>query len=139
MGLFDKFKSKVPEISARTVFAAILIKITSIDGDIDQDEVAALVSIIKDEEAMNGGLELAKRMDYEELLEEATGVFEDDQSLCLIVNALDLIMADGFLDEEEKDAVQQLIDALAFDVEDIEPYMQMLLVKNNRSVFDKEY
>ena len=54
MGLFDMFKSEAPKLDARLALAVGLLYMMSADGEIGQEEIGQLRSVVGNDDALLG-------------------------------------------------------------------------------------
>ncbi len=149
MGLFDMFKTDDgAEMTPHFVFATSLLYMMSADGEIDNEEVGHLLSVLGGEKkqgtigvgAQNQAL-LDKAVKYrrqhslEQFLAEATPLLTDSQRMCILMNLLDSLMADGIAEQQEQTMFDQFKQAFGIADERFRPFFEVIVTKNDRSVF----
>lgn len=72
---------------------------------------------------------------FEQFLDEARSLLRPQQALCLALNLLDAAIADAVVRPEYGERLTVLIEGLGIHGETLEPYRQMLLLKNNLGQF----
>jgi len=136
MGLFDMFKSEPPKLSPRMALAAGLLYMIASDGQIEEEEIGQLQSVVGGDRALlESALKYLRGVPFDQFLQAAPGVLNEAQRLCLLVNACDSLLADGVAAPQEQAMFGRLLSALGMSEEQFGPYFQTIAVKNNRSVF----
>jgi uncharacterized tellurite resistance protein B-like protein len=152
MGLFDMFKGDSGlEMTPHLAFATSLLYMIAADGEISNEEVGQLLSVLGGEES--GGtigvgannrqlLENAQRYirghSMSEFLAEATPLLSDAQKMCVLVNLADSLLSDGSAAPEEQKMFGQVMQGFGISEERFQPFFEVILLKNDRTVFIKQ-
>jgi hypothetical protein len=70
-----------------------------------------------------------------QFLEEAHRLLNREQKLCLALNLLDATLAQGVLRPGDHPCLTQLLEGLGLAAEQLQPYWQVLIIKNDLSLF----
>ena len=136
MGLFDMFKSEPPKLSPRMALAVGLLYMMASDGQIEQEEIGQLQSVVGgDRSLLETAVKYWRAVSFDQFLQAAPSVLNESQRLCLLVNACDSLLADGVAAPQEQAMFGQLLGAMAVSEDQFRPYFQAIAIKNNRSVF----
>jgi uncharacterized tellurite resistance protein B-like protein len=138
MGLFDKFSSNV-ELTPAIALATSMIYMMASDGDLADEEMNYLFmnlqSIGDVESIVRDASKYSKKQGLEAFQKEANALLSDDQKMTILANLIDLLLADGSAEEEEQDLFFSFVEAFGISEEDIQPYIDILSVKNDFSIF----
>ena len=138
MGLFDMFKSAAPKLNPRVALAAGLLYMMASDGQIGEEEIGQLQSVVGGDRALlEDGIKYIRAVSFDQYLQDAPAVLDDAQRLCLLVNACDSLLSDGTAAPQEQAMFGKLLAAMGFSEERFTPYFQAIAVKNNRTVFGR--
>jgi uncharacterized tellurite resistance protein B-like protein len=138
MGLFDMFKSAAPKLNPRVALAAGLLYMMASDGQIGEEEIGQLQSVVGGDRALlEDGLKYIRAVSFDQYLQDVPAVLDDAQRLCLLVNACDSLLSDGTAAPQEQAMFGKLLAAMGFSEERFTPYFQTIAVKNNRTVFGR--
>jgi uncharacterized tellurite resistance protein B-like protein len=149
MGLFDRFKSDKGEtMTPHLAFAASLIYCMGADGEIDNEEVGHLLSVIggasekgrigvggNNRLLLDQAVRIAQTKPLDAFLAEVTPILTDSQRMCILLNLIDSAMSDGDAEEEEQVMFGHFQKAFGVSDERIAPFFEALTVKNDRTVF----
>ena len=136
MGLFDMFKSEPPKLNPRMALAVGLLYMMASDGQIEEEEIGQLQSVVGgDRSLLEAAVKYFRAVSFDQFLQAAPGVLNEEQRLCLLVNACDSLLADGVAAPQEQAMFGQLLNAMAVSEDQFRPYFQAIAVKNNRTVF----
>jgi len=145
MGLFDNIfggHSANKSLTKPEAFASILLCAVASDGHISDEEAQGLVTIIsrmklfenwsgdKFNSMMNRLIGMLKREGLDKFLSKATEALPDELRDTAFANACDLVLADGVVEDEEKDfldKVQKMLDINGDTALDI---VQVMIIKN---------
>jgi uncharacterized tellurite resistance protein B-like protein len=149
MGLFDRFKAdQGQQMTPHLAFATSLIYCMGADGEMDNEEVGHLLSVIggatergqigvgaNNRALLDQAIRITRTKPVEQFLEEVAPVLTDAQRMCILLNLVDSAMSDGEAEGEEQDLVAKF--QRAFDIPDerFVPFFEALHLKNDRSVF----
>lgn len=138
MGLFDKLGGN-KEISLSPQAGLLLSAITmaAIDGDADDDELAVIRRLdgSGETDAWHSAVKAWKMKSLEECIPLAAGSMNSEQRLVAIANLIDIAMADGMLAGAEQQLLEVYVEAFEVDEEVIEQIVNVISIKNNKSIF----
>jgi len=132
-------------------FATSLLYMMTSDGEIDNEEVGHLLSVLGGEDS--GGsigvgannrqlLDSAQRYmrghSIDEFLAEAAPLLSDSQKMCILVNLVDSSLSDGEAEPEEQALFGKFLQAFQIDEARFTPFFEVIVLKNDRSVFMKQ-
>lgn len=150
MGLFDMFKGDTgAQMTPHLAFAASLLYMMSADGEMDNEEVGHLLSVLGGSNDGNGtigvgannralldnALKYRRKNSLDTLLQEATPLLTDAQKMCILVNLLDSSLVDGQPEPEEQAVFGKFLQAFGIAEERFRPFFEVIALKNDRSVF----
>jgi uncharacterized tellurite resistance protein B-like protein len=136
MGLFDMFKSEAPKLDARLALAVGLLYMMSADGEIGQEEIGQLRSVVGNDDALLGtAIKYLKAGSIDRYLADAPAVMTQEQKLCLLINACDSLLADGAAAASEQQLFYRMLTAMGVSEADFQPYMATIALKNNKQLF----
>ncbi len=145
MGLFDKVFGKAPkaeELNVQEAFAGIALAMAGADGSIAQSEWDEIVNYIRRLRLYDNfsGPAFDKMFDkiFRILRNEGPGALvaasvksiPEDLKLTSFACAVDIALADGVLEDEEKDIINQLAQALDIPEETAIQIIEVLIIKN---------
>lgn len=138
MGLFSKLGGG-GEISLTPQGGLLLaaITMTSIDGDIDDDEIAIIRRLDGSgrTDAWESAVKAWKTKTVEECITLAAASMNGEQQLIAIANLIDIAMADGVLAGDEQRLLEAYVEAFDVSESDIERIVNVIAIKNNKSSF----
>ena len=117
MGLFDMFKSDSGDkMSPHLAFATALLYMMSADGEMDNEEIGHLLSVLgghddgrgtigvgaQSQALLDSAVKYRRKHPVETFLQEATPLLTDAQKMCILVNLIDSSLADGQPEREER-------------------------------------
>lgn len=149
MGLFDMFKSDNSQtMSPHFAFATGLLYMMSADGEMDNEEVGHLLSVLGGEKSggsigvgaqnkqmLDRALNYRQKNSIDKFLEEATPILTDAQKMCILMNLLDSAFSDGEAEPEEQALFAKIQAAFGVSDERFKPFFEVLMIKNDRAVF----
>lgn len=149
MGLFDMFKSDTSQtMSPHFAFATGLLYMMSADGEMDNEEVGHLLSVLGGEKSggsigvgaqnkqmLDRALNYRQKNSIDKFLEEATPILTDAQKMCILMNLLDSAFSDGEAEPEEQALFAKIQAAFGVSDERFKPFFEVLMIKNDRAVF----
>ncbi len=136
MGLFDMFKSEAPKLDARLALTVGLLYMMSADGEIGQEEIGQLRSVVGDDDALlNTAVKYLRAGSLDKYLADAPGVLNHEQKLCLLINACDSLLADGSAAASEQQLFYRMLTAMGISEADFQPHMTTISLKNNKRLF----
>lgn len=111
----------------------------SSDGEIDDEEInylaVKLYAIGDAEELMRLSQKYSKKQDLEAFLKEANEKLTEDQKYTILANLIDILLADGEADEDEQNLFFQFVEAFGISEENIQPYIDIISLKNDLASF----
>ncbi len=149
MGLFDMFKSDTSDkMTPHLAFAISLLYCMGSDGEMDNEEVGHLLSVLGGESSggsigvgANNRVLLDNAMKYtrknrpDAFLRDATPILTDAQKICILMNMVDSALSDGEAEREEQELIGQFQAAFCITDERFAPFFQAIMIKNDRQVF----
>ena len=149
MGLFDRFKADQGQaMTPHLAFATSLIYCMGADGEMDNEEIGHLLSVLggtiergqigvgaNNRALLDQAVRLARTKPLDQFLAEVTPILTDGQRMCILLNLVDSTMSDGEAEGEEQDLVVKFQRAFGIPDERFVPFFEALHVKNDRSVF----
>jgi uncharacterized tellurite resistance protein B-like protein len=152
MGLFDRFKSdKGQEMTPHLAFATCLIYVMGADGEMDNEEIGHLLSVLggakeggsigvgaNNRALLDQAVRIARTKPIDQFLAEVTPILSDAQRMSILLNLVDSAMADGEAEVEEQQLVGKIQQAFGISDERFAPFFDVLMVKNDRTVFVDE-
>lgn len=150
MGLFDMFKGDSgDQMTPHLAFAVSLLYMMSADGEIDNEEVGHLLSVLggqdqgngvigvgaQNEKLLDNAIKYRKRNSVDAFLTEAAPLLTDAQKMCILVNLIDSSLADGQPEPEEQALFGKFLQAFQITEERFRPFFEVIALKNDRSVF----
>ncbi len=153
MGLFDIFKGDSGEkMTPHLAFATSLLYMMSADGEIDNEEIGHLLSVLGGQDQGDGSIGVGaqnqalldnavkyrRKNSIETFLKEAAPLLSDAQKICMLVNLIDSSLADGTPEPEEQALFAKFLQAFGVSEERFRPFFEVIVLKNDRSVFTNE-
>jgi tellurite resistance protein len=144
MGLFDDAfgSSKPRELTKQDAFAGILLGATASDGHIADEEARGLCTVLarmklydnwSDEkmgQTLNRIVGMIKREGVEEVLRKCARALPEELHQTAFANACDLVLADGVVEDEEKEFINKLWKVLGISGDDAKTIVQVMVIKN---------
>jgi uncharacterized tellurite resistance protein B-like protein len=138
MGLFDKFSSTI-ELTPTICIASAMIYMMSSDGEIAEEEMHYLSMTLQSfgdpQEIVNTASKYARKNDLNTFLKESNAMLTSDQKMTLLANLIDVLLSDGSAEEEEQELFYSFVDAYGVSEDDIQPYIDIISVKNDFAIF----
>lgn len=150
MGLFDLFKSDSGEkMTPHLAFATSLLYMMSADGEIDNEEVGHLLSVLGGQDQGDGtvgvgaqsqalldsAVKYRRKNSVETFLTAATPLLSDAQKMCILVNLLDSSFSDGQPEPEEQAMFAKFMQSFGISEERFRPFFEVIMLKSDRTVF----
>ncbi len=145
MGLFDKIFQVAPEetkLTQQEAFAGIAIAMAGADGSIAESEWAGIVSYIRRlrlydnfsgpafDKLFDKLFKILKKDGAGALVKASTEYLSDVLKLTAFACAVDIALADGVLEEEEKEIINQLAEALSIPEKTAISIIEVMIIKN---------
>jgi tellurite resistance protein len=144
MGLFDMFTGADGKsaFGAHEGFAGILLAAAAADGHIADEEARGLWSAIermklfssytpdKFSKLMDTLLKVLKKGGPDALVEKCVPALPERLRSTAFCNAVDIVLADGTVEDEEKELIEKLQTALGVSDNDAKTIINVMIVKN---------
>ena len=145
MGLFDKAFSKAPKaepLNAQEAFAGIAVAMAGADGSIAESEWAGIVNYIRRlrlyenysdpafDKMFDKLFRILKSQGASALVASSIDGLPDDLKLTAFACAVDIALADGVVEDDEKDIINQLAESLQIPEETAISIIEVLIIKN---------
>ena len=145
MGLFDKVFKSVPEedkLSKQEAFAGIAIAMAGADGSIARSEWDGIVNYIcrlrlydnfsdtAFDKMFDKLFRILKNEGPSALVSKSVVGLSDDLKLTAFACAVDIALADGVVEEEEKEIINQLAEALQVPEQTAVSIIEVMIIKN---------
>lgn len=145
MELFDKIFKQVPEedkLSKQEAFAGVALAMAGADGSISQSEWDGIVNYIRRlrlydnfsgpafDKMFDKLFRILKNQGASALVSASIGGLPEDLKLTAFACAVDIALADGVLEEEEKDIINQLAESLEIPEQTAISIIEVLIIKN---------
>ena len=138
MGLFNKLGGG-GEISLTPQGGMLLatITMTAIDGDIDDDELAIIRRLDGSGATANwdAAVKTWKANSIDDCVRLSATAMNSDQQLIAMANLIDIAMADGVLDNNERALLEAFVAAFDVNEADVGKIVDVIAIKNNKSAF----
>jgi uncharacterized tellurite resistance protein B-like protein len=148
-GLFSMFRGdRGDKMTPHLAFAIGLMYMMGSDGEMDHEEVGALLAVLGGEEqngvigvGANNRALLQKAQDYirrnsvDTFVSEATPLLTDAQRICILINLVDMSFADGQPEPEEQAVFAKIQRGFGISDERFRPFFEVIMIKNDRTVF----
>lgn len=153
MGLFDMFKSDSGDkMTPHLAFATSLIYMMSADGEMDNEEIGHLLSVLggqdqgggvigvgaQNQKLLDSAVKYRRNHSLEAFLQEAAPLLSDAQRMCILLNLIDSSLADGQPEPQEQELFGKFMTAFQITEDRFRPFFEVMLLKNDRSVFTAE-
>ena len=145
MGLFDKIFNQVPEddkFTKQEAFAGIALAMAGADGSIARAEWDGIVTYIRRlrlydnfsgpafDKMFDKLFRILKNQGPSALVASSVKGLSDDLKLTAFACAVDIALADGVLEEEEKDIINQLAVSLEIPEQTAISIIEVMIIKN---------
>jgi hypothetical protein len=145
MGLFDNLfgsSSSNKSLNKQEAFAGILLGACACDGHIAEEEVHSLFTTterMKLFEGMNANkwnsmmdvlIKILKREGVEKMVQKCAAGLPEDLRDTAFANACDIVLADGVVEDEEKDFLDSLQKYLEIDGDTALTIVEVMILKN---------
>jgi uncharacterized tellurite resistance protein B-like protein len=149
MGLFDMFKGDKGEtMTPHFAFAASLLYMMGADGEMDNEEIGQLLSVIggkdkggtiyvggNNDDLFERAIKYVRKNSIDKFLSEAAPILTDAQKMCILVNLVDSSLSDGEAEREEQEMFDKFLKAFGISEDRFRPFFEVIVLKNDRSVF----
>ena len=145
MGLFDNLfqgTEASKDFGPHEGFAGILLAASACDGHIADDEVQSLFTSLGRmkmyqryteknwSQLINRLLGILKRKGVDELVERSVEAVPSELRRTAFANACDIVLADGVVEDDEKDFLDKLQDELEIEEDDAVSIVRVMVIKN---------
>lgn len=145
MGLFDSLFGSVEastKLTSQEAFAGILMSATACDGHIAEDEVQGLiVTLLRMKlyqrftekqygQMLNKLFGAIKKRGVESMVESCASALPAELREVAFANACDLVLADGVLEPDERQFINQLQAKLAVEPAKAKEIVEIMIIKN---------
>ncbi len=140
--MFNLFKSQSAplELTPRTCLAVSLLYCMGADGEMDEEEIGHLVSVLgrgATRQQVDAALRYVRATEPARFLADCTPRLRPDQRLCILLNMIDSAMSDGEAEQGEQQLVMQFAQAWGLPESELGPHFRTLVAKNDRAVLDR--
>ncbi len=148
MGLFDIFKGDSETMTPHLAFTISLIYMMSADGNIENEEIGQLLSVLGGEESggvigvgannrqlLDRAVKYARNHAPDQFLAEAASMLTDAQKMCILTNMIDSSLSDGQAEMEEQQLFNKFLQAFGISESRFKPFFDVIVLKNDRTVF----
>ncbi|HSN96884.1 MAG TPA: TerB family tellurite resistance protein [Candidatus Nanopelagicales bacterium] len=135
MGLFDGFGGSQINLTPKIALVAGMIYVSAADGHLDDSEAGDILKVVPDRQALEAALQYVRRNSFQQFAEAASRILSPAQRMCLILNAADMAMGDGYLAPQEQQMLTQMQQHFQIPDAHLHPYVQAFMIKNNLTVF----
>lgn len=149
MGLFDMFQGdRGNEMTPHLAFTTALIYMMGADGEMDNEEVGFLLSVIggkssggsigvgaNNRNLIKKAVQYVQRTPVDRFITEITPKLTDAQKICILVNLIDCALADGQPEPEEQELFGRFLHGFGISMERFKPFFEVVSLKRDISVF----
>jgi uncharacterized tellurite resistance protein B-like protein len=140
--MFGMFKSQSAslDLTPRNCLAASLIYCMGADGEMDEEEIGHLVSVLgrnATRAQLDATLRYVRATKAEQFIADASARLRPDQRLCILLNMIDSAMSDGEAEPGEQQLVMNFAQGWGIAEADLTPHFRTLVAKNDRAVLDR--
>ena len=139
--MFGMFKSQASlDLTPRNALVVSLVHCMGADGEMDQEEIAHLFSVLGPNATranLDACMKYARAKAPADFLAEVAPKLNHAQKLCILLNMIDSAMSDGEAEPEEQALVRQYAEAFGLSDAEMEPHFRSLVAKNDRAVLDR--
>lgn len=139
--MFGMFKSQSAlDLTPRNALIVSLVHCMGADGEMDQEEIAHLFSVLGPNATranLDACVKYARATPPAAFLAEVASKLNAAQKLCILLNMIDSAMSDGEAEAGEQALVTQYAQAFGLSEAELEPYFRSLVAKNDRAVLDR--
>lgn len=137
MGIFSKLGDNDISLTPQAGLLLAAISMTAIDGDIDDDEIAIIRRLDGSDRTddWDSAIKVWKIKSIDECILIVANSMNTQQQLVAMANLIDIAMADGILDGDEKALLEAYVGAFNVNESEIESIVNVISIKNNKSIF----
>ncbi len=139
MGLFDKLVGKKETVlTPKAALALACMTVVAADGGVDEEEMATLKRIVKDDQqAFHTAIKVYKDLSTQECVDLVVASLNPKQRVAVLVNLLDIAMADGVFAGPEEKLLVAYLEALQISEQVVKDLVEMIALKNDHSIFEE--
>lgn len=149
MGLFDMFRNDSgTEMTPHLAFAISILYMMSADGEIDNEEVGHLLSVLGGEKRngvigvgaqnqalLDAAIKYSRNNSIDTFLKTVPPLLSDAQKMCILINLLDSSLADGTPEPEEQALFSKFLSSFGVSENRFRPFFEVIMLKADRTVF----
>lgn len=149
MGLFDMFKGdKGEKMTPHLAFATSLMYMMSADGELDNEEIGHLLSVVggaqegnvigvgtNNRELLDRAWQYSQKTPIDAFLAEVSPILTDAQKLCILTNLVDSSLSDGQAEIQEQQMFGKFLQAFGISEERFRPFFEVIALKHDRALF----
>lgn len=140
--MFSMFKTQAPafDLTPRNSLAAALLYTMASDGEMDQEEIGHLISVMgprATRQDLDAALRYVRSTPPADFAQAAAQRLRPDQRLCIVLNMIDSAMSDGEAEPQEQELIMNMVRAFGLSEAELEPHFRTLVAKNDRAVLDR--
>lgn len=130
-GPFVPLQEGTQRVTPHLALAASLIYMMSADGNLGQEEIGQLETVIGEFDGLQkAALTYVRSVKREDFFKQARPVLSSNQLLCILSNVCDSMMADGVVAVVEDKLFLRMVMAFGLREEDFDRYQKVLETKN---------
>ena len=134
MGLFDKLGGgKDIELSSQGALLLSALTMIGIDGDVDDNEIAIIQRMDRGnpiDTDFNNALKIWKTKSIIDCINIVADILDKQEQITAMANLIDIAMADGIFDGNEKILLERYIDRFDIDLSIVESIVDVVSIKN---------
>ncbi|MBN9520721.1 tellurite resistance TerB family protein [bacterium] len=145
MGLFDNMfggNEAAKGLTKHEAFAGILLAASAVDGHIASEEISTLINTIsrmklysnfnddKYGRMFDRLMKMLKKHGAIELTERCAPEVPDDLRETVFANACDIVLADGVVEDEERELIEKLQNELEIPGDEAMDIVRIMVIKN---------
>jgi len=150
MGLFDIFKTDDGggDITPHLAFAASLIYVMESDGEIDNEEVGYLLSVLggqkkgnvigvgdNNKNLLKKAQNLVSEFSVDQFLIKISPILSKAQKISILINMLDMSLSDGESERQEQEIFGKYMQAFGISEAEFKILFDAIVLKNDRDIF----
>lgn len=145
MGSWGELDARYDKLTPALVLLLSVSYMAESDGILQDEEGSALLAVIKKrglglmryEELLERGAQYYQQTSLDDFLKEAAPLLNTEQKLCVLTNIAETSLADGVVVNEENQTFAAFLRAFGLTLEQVQPYLKGVAVKNNLAVFNQ--
>lgn len=129
-------------LTPKLCFAIALLYMASADSHIENEEITYLSTVLHgDVEVIRQANRyikeaMKKGTNFDHFLKESDEILNESQKECIVINLIDMMLSDGQSDIHEEKLLYHILNHFGFDEQRFEIYKELMIKKNNHSVFE---